>query len=149
MNPHTEFIHQYCKLYEQHFGGPYLFNGGKDASAVKRFLAAGIQIEDAMKMLQDSFTRSGYPYDNTCTIAGFVSAWPRLLAERAKRNNPTVKRPLTRWDLQRQIELVKEQINQHPHNPESIHEDRSALVDTPLETWRRKLEELKLAYAKL
>lgn len=149
MSTHTDFIHSYCKLYEQHFGGPYLFQGGKDAAAVKRFTAAGINLDDAMKILQDSFTRSGYPYDNTCTIAGFISAWPRLLADRAKKNNSATKQSLTRWDLQRQIEYVKEAISSHVHNPESIHENRDAIAEVSLPELRRKLDELKLAYARL
>lgn len=149
MSAHTEFIEGYCKLYQQHFGGPYLFNGGKDGSAVKRLMANHIPVNEALAILKDSFTRAGYPWDNTSTIAGFVSVWPILVAERAKRSNPNIKKPLTRWELQRQIELVKEQIANHPHNPESIKEDREATVEVPLEAWRKKLEELKLAYAKL
>lgn len=149
MNNHKEFINGYCQLYEQHFGGPYLFCGGKDGAAVKRLLSSHVPISEALNILKDSFTRTGYPWDRTVTIAGFVSVWPVLVAERAKRANPNIKRPVTRWELQRQIEMVKEQISSHPHNPESIHEDRSAVTDISLEQWRRKLDDLKRQYAAL
>lgn len=149
MSQHKEFIAAYAQMYEQHFGGPYLFQGGKDGSAVKRLMANHVPISEAMAILKDSFTRTGYPWDRTVTIAGFVSVWPVLVAERAKRANPNIKKPVTRWDLQRQIEYVKEQISHHPHNPESIYEDRNAVTDVSLEQWRKKLEELKKQYAAL
>lgn len=152
MNDHSDFIASYCNLYEQYFGVPYMFNGGKDGSAVKRLLATRVDMDRILTILTSAFTQTGYPYDAACTIAGFVSVWPVLVAKEAKRNllSPTIKRPLlSRWDLQRQIDLVKEQIARHPHNPESVHEDRNEVVEVPLETWRRKLNELKQAYALL
>lgn len=152
MSDHSEFIASYCDLYEQYFGVPYLFSGAKDGAAVKRLLATGVELEKILTTLTAAFTQTGYPYDAACTIAGFVSVWPVLVAKEAKRQllSPTVKRPaLSRWDLQRQMDLVKEQIAKHPHNGESVHEDQNEIVDVPLEVWRQKLDELKKAYALL
>lgn len=134
-----EFIEGYCKLYELHFGGPYLFNGGKDGKAVKRFLDYGFPVAEALEILADSFTRTGYPYDGTATIAGFVSMWPHLLARRAKQSIKQV----SRFDLRQQIDTVKLEISRHPHNHESIRHNPAATVDTPLPKLKQKLSQLE------
>jgi hypothetical protein len=137
-----EFIDGYCKLYEQHFGGPYLFNGGKDGSAVKRFLAYGYPVNQALDILSDAFTRTGYPYDGAVTMAGFVAMWPRLLAENAKRTRQ-ITRPLSRFELRQQIDIIRIRISQHPHNPESVRHDPSQEAEIPLKELKRKLTTLE------
>lgn len=138
-----EFIDGYCRLYQLHFGGPYLFNGGKDGSAVKRFLDYGFPVAEALEILADSFTRTGYPYDGTVTIAGFVCQWPRLLAERAKRSKPTVTKPLSRYEIRQQIDIIKLRLASHPHNPDSIRYEKNAKVETSYESLKQKLTNLE------
>lgn len=151
MSNHSDFIASYCELYEQYFGTPYMVSGAKDGAAVKRLLATGVELEKVIAVLGSAFTQSGYPYDNACTIAGFVSVWPILAAREAKRHMmcPVVKQPLTRWELQQQINLIKQEIIWHPHNSDSVREDQSAVVDVPLQQWRDKLRELQRQYALL
>lgn len=138
-----EFIAGYCTLYEQHFKGPYMFNGGKDGSAVKRFLDYGYPVADALDILSDSFTRTGYPYDATVTIAGFVSMWPRLLAEKAKRERQPASKPLSRFEIRQRIDIIKLRLAQHPHNPDSVRYDLSEKAETSYETLKRMLTSLE------
>lgn len=138
-----QFISEYCRLYELHFGGRYLFNGGKDGSAVKRFLDYGFPVEEAMEILADAFTRTGYPFDGCTTIAGFVSNWPRLLAERAKKQKLTRARPLSRFEIRQMIDIIKLRISNHPHNPDSIRYDRNTLADMDYEDLKKKLRRLE------
>jgi len=151
MSDHSDFIAGYCELYEQYFGSPYLFGGAKDGTAAKRLLASGVEVEEALNLVRAAFTQNGYPYDNAATLAGFVAAWPLLIAKESKRlqRSPTFSKPVSRWELQRQIEYVKEQIAAHPHNLESVHENTNMIVAVPLDTWRQKLAQLKQQYALL
>lgn len=113
-NPHTEFIEGYCKLYEQHFGGKYLFSGAKDSAAAKRLLKSGVPIAEALRVVGDAFTRTGYPWDSATTIASLVSNWARLLAAGKKQAKPS------RHILVRQIEALESEIAQHPANHEYV-----------------------------
>lgn len=138
-----EFIDGYCSLYESHFGGPYLFNGAKDGLAVKRFLDYGFPVPKALEILADSFTRTGYPYDGATTIAGFVSQWPRLLAEKAKRDKPSPPKPMSRFEIRQHIDIIKLRISSHPHNSESVRHDPNAEVDHSMEFLKKKQIELE------
>jgi hypothetical protein len=135
-----EFIDGYCRLYELHFGGPYMFQGGKDGSAVKRFLDYGYPVKDALEILADSFTRTGFPYDGTTTIASFISMWPHLIAAKAKREKP---RALSKFELRQKMDIIKMMLARHPHNPSSIRYDPSAKVEHGYDDLRKQLTEIE------
>lgn len=135
-----EFIDGYCKLFELHFGSRYMFQGAKDGTAVKRFLAYGFPVKEALEVVQDSFTRTGFPYDGTATIAGFVSMWPHLIAARAKREKP---KQLTKFELRQKMDIIKMVMARHPHNPASIRYDLSAKPDQDYNDLRKQLTDIE------
>jgi hypothetical protein len=135
-----EFIDGYCRLYQLHFGGPYMFQGGKDGTAVKRFLAYGFPVKEALDVLQDAFTRTGFPYDGTATIAGFVSMWPHLIAARAKREKP---KPVSKFELRQKMDIIKMMIARHTHNPSSVRYDITAKPEHDYDDLRKQLAEIE------
>jgi hypothetical protein len=135
-----EFIDGYCKLFELHFGSRYMFQGAKDGNAVKRFLAYGFPVKEALEVVQDSFTRTGFPYDGTTTIASFVSMWPHLIAARAKRERP---KPLSKFELRQKMDLIKMMLARHPHNPSSVRYDMFAKPEQDYNTLRKQLADIE------
>lgn len=135
-----EFIDGYCRLYELHFGGKYMFQGAKDGNAIKRFLDYGYPVNEALEILQDSFTRTGFPYDGTTTIASFVSMWPHLLAAKAKRDKPRV---LNKFELRQKMDIVKMMIARHPHNPSSVYYDPNIKPEQDYKVLLRTLSDIQ------
>lgn len=136
---HSRFIEGYCELYRQHFKEPYIFAGGKDGTAVKRLLGTGVEVDRALQVARQSFARNGYPWDMASSIAGLVSAWSIIVAALAKRPEPYKPRPVSRFEIRQQLDMVKIHIAKHPHNEESIFHNPDATVDVPLPELRKKL----------
>lgn len=142
---HTKFVEGYCALYREFFKEPYVFHGAKDGAAIKRLLGAGVAVEKALSVAGESFRRSGYPWDMASSISSFVSAWSIIVAALAKNpnNEPFKTKPLSRYEIRQQMDIVKIMIAKHPHNEESIYHSPQEACDTPLPELRRKLAGLE------
>lgn len=139
---HSKFIEGYCNLYRQHFKEPYIFAGGKDGTAVKRLLGAGVSVDRAIDVAGQAFARSGYPWDMASSIAGFVGAWSIIVAALAKRPEPYKQAGPSKFDLRQQADAIKMMIARHPQNEESIYHDPSNPGEIPLHELRSRLNQL-------
>lgn len=142
---HTRFVEGYCALYREHFREPYVFAGAKDGTAVKRLLGAKVEVDKALGVASESFKRSGYPWDMASSISSFVGAWSIIVAALAKNphNEPFKTKPMSRYEIRQQMDIVKIMISRHPHNEESIYHNPQEACDTPLPDLRRKLAGLE------
>lgn len=139
---HMECIEVYSQLYRDAFGAPYIFNGGKDAAAVKRFVSNQISRDIFMEVIGYAMQQNGYPWNFATELATTVSKWSSLFAEYRKLNRPVQHRPVSRWSLVKQAEAIQQQIAVHPHNPQSINFNRTANPAIALSSLQEKLNEV-------
>lgn len=138
---HSRLVEGYCALYREYFKEPYIFSGGKDGIAVKRLLSAGVTVDRALTVARESFSRSGYPWDNASSMAGLVSSWSVIVAALAKIKS--IPKVVNKFEVRQQLDAVKALIAKHPHNEESVYHNPLARAELNLVELRTKLHELQ------
>lgn len=86
MNTHKELIDRWCVAYQERFKSPYVFQGGKDGTAVKKLLASGIDVDSAISNAKRAWDLPILPKFWNCntqasTLAGFVGAYSKIVVE--------------------------------------------------------------------
>jgi len=85
-SPHAEFVRLWTEAFEECFGDPYAFAGGKDGAAVKALLGHGyapVTLVDMAKRAWGARSRRGKAFHcgRSLTIAGFRSAFVEIREE--------------------------------------------------------------------
>ena len=87
-SPHKLFIEGWCALYRERLGYTYMFQGAKDAAAVKRLLATGIPVESLLATARAAWVQTDKAKCWRCAshsrdIATFASGFNAIRAELA------------------------------------------------------------------
>lgn len=96
---HTVFVKAWGDAYLEAFGDPYLFAGGKDGSAVKRLLKAGLTTEELLVIARAAWGR-GHLFNckQAASIAGFASRLNDIRAEIRGVKTISVTSDLAGWE---------------------------------------------------
>lgn len=83
VSPHTQFIRRWGVAYEEFHGRPYAFQGGKDASAVKRLLGtARLSPDDLLAVAAAAWALPNlFNCKQAVSIAGFAGRFNEIAAE--------------------------------------------------------------------
>jgi hypothetical protein len=89
MTPHQQLIDLWCRAFQERFGSPYVFQGGKDGMAAKKLLASGIDPQSAINNARLAWDVPTLPKFWNCntqasTLAGFVGAYTKIVVELSK-----------------------------------------------------------------
>jgi len=84
---HTLFVKAWGDAYEETFGDPYIFAGGKDGSAVKRLLKTGVPPDELLAIARAAWSHNQlFNCKQAASIAGFAGRLNDIRAElRAKK----------------------------------------------------------------
>lgn len=79
---HTAFVKAWADAYEEVFGDPYIFAGGKDGSAVKRLLKTGVPVPELLAIARAAWGRNQlFNCKQAASIAGFAGRLNDIRAE--------------------------------------------------------------------
>jgi hypothetical protein len=81
------FTKVFCDAFQERFGSKYVYCGGKDGAAMKRFLAAApdITVEEWERVLKSMWNgKDEFMRTRIVTIAAFISMWNRAVAQSPK-----------------------------------------------------------------
>jgi len=90
---HRDFVQGWGERYQKKFGRAYVFQGGKDASAVKRLLkATGKSADLLLAEVERAWGSAGFNCKQAVSISGFVSRYNEIQAELVSPLPPGVRR---------------------------------------------------------